>query len=921
MSFRPVLSTALLCTFLLGTLCSCSHWEYAVPEHYAEQRLLPLSDDLHSATKSLNHATPSQAVGYSENHEGLRRAVKWTLSRGRRLNQAEPLSANPSQGNEEALDINLAGDVVGFRTSASGHSRAVFWRKSETINLHQKLLQEARLKSFRIVSSRATSIDDQGRVGGQFEDAKGMVRAFIFTDERFTVIQASAPKLQVSALNGATNMLVGASTRNGSGAQSFRIDLTQNPPREELLDVEGLVFSEAFDVNQHGHIVGANRAGLGVASSAFLSVKGRFRDLGVLRGAISSVALAVNSRTKIVGYSKLRNGDEHAFIWAPAFSMVDLNQRVLPNANRVLTQAHDINDQEIVVGKARYGEVQNGFALLPERARETAMTCAAYGPARVLNTAVIKYQIQCTNRTARTFEKVIIQSEIPNGTEFVAIKDGGGQQAPDEAFKQGSLQWKIADLGPGQEAAVHFSVRLRGKTKLVRLSRFSATAGAIRSHSNDIVMTQIEQSNTKTGLHFISPSACQSLAVGSDIDFELAVHGFNASRIDLRLGEESIASDDHAPWLFSLKDMPAGIHCFKAVATSSSGLLAGSASTCMTVGLAENHRAVYQVVQLAAAGGKASGARAIDESGDVVGWTQDETGKVKAALWMIRDEDGQIKGEIQPTVISTTGICDENNGARSVAIDITSNGQIVGSCGPIWKQSSFVWKAGRMTKVVIGDQSNLATAINTKGQVVGRLGGGSGASHAFSWRPGSDKEGQVSYLYGLANSPSAIAQDINDQGLVAGASIELQSRAVLWVDDVATALTPSGRLSRAFALSNGLEPFVVGEMKVAGQMHAFRFSKSTGLVDLHDEALGQFSHAHGVNDFGQVVGQFDGGQSQTPKRAFLHSCGRRFDLNSLLPKNSNWVLENAIGINHAGEIVGSGLYQGARRGFVLIPLN
>ena len=51
--------------------------------------------------------------------------------------------------------------------------------------------------------------------------------------------------------------------------------------------------------------------------------------------------------------------------------------------------------------------------------------------------------------------------------------------------------------------------------------------------------------------------------------------------------------------------------------------------------------------------------------------------------------------------------------------------------------------------------------------------------------------------------------------------------------------------------------------------------------------------------------------------AFIYSAGSMKDLNTFIPKNSGWVLDDATGINDAGQIVGSGTYKGHNRAFLL----
>ncbi|MCW3052237.1 MAG: hypothetical protein JWN14_1407, partial [Chthonomonadales bacterium] len=54
---------------------------------------------------------------------------------------------------------------------------------------------------------------------------------------------------------------------------------------------------------------------------------------------------------------------------------------------------------------------------------------------------------------------------------------------------------------------------------------------------------------------------------------------------------------------------------------------------------------------------------------------------------------------------------------------------------------------------------------------------------------------------------------------------------------------------------------------------------------------------------------------------FLYRNHKMVDLNSLLPADSGWVLTNANGINDRGQIVGSGIYQGKQRAYLLSPLG
>jgi probable HAF family extracellular repeat protein len=43
------------------------------------------------------------------------------------------------------------------------------------------------------------------------------------------------------------------------------------------------------------------------------------------------------------------------------------------------------------------------------------------------------------------------------------------------------------------------------------------------------------------------------------------------------------------------------------------------------------------------------------------------------------------------------------------------------------------------------------------------------------------------------------------------------------------------------------------------------------------------------------------------------------DLNKLIPVGSGWELQQAYGINNAGQIVGTGTHKGLEHGFLLTP--
>jgi probable HAF family extracellular repeat protein len=83
--------------------------------------------------------------------------------------------------------------------------------------------------------------------------------------------------------------------------------------------------------------------------------------------------------------------------------------------------------------------------------------------------------------------------------------------------------------------------------------------------------------------------------------------------------------------------------------------------------------------------------------------------------------------------------------------------------------------------------------------------------------------------------------------------------------------------------------------------------------------LGGASEARGINNHNEVVGWAYGPGAQM--RAFVWSEGDgMLDLNSLIDPSSGWQLWAAMAINDAGQIVGTGWFNGKDTAFRLDPI-
>ena len=100
----------------------------------------------------------------------------------------------------------------------------------------------------------------------------------------------------------------------------------------------------------------------------------------------------------------------------------------------------------------------------------------------------------------------------------------------------------------------------------------------------------------------------------------------------------------------------------------------------------------------------------------------------------------------------------------------------------------------------------------------------------------------------------------------------------------------------------------------------------------------EFNRPIAINRFGSVVGgnlraggwggtNIGGGANigigppheDTSGRAFLYRGGKIFDLQTTIPADSGWVLRDAYDINDRGQIIGSGVFNGESRSFLLTP--
>jgi probable HAF family extracellular repeat protein len=237
----------------------------------------------------------------------------------------------------------------------------------------------------------------------------------------------------------------------------------------------------------------------------------------------------------------------------------------------------------------------------------------------------------------------------------------------------------------------------------------------------------------------------------------------------------------------------------------------------------------------------------------------------------------------------------------SYSTDINVFGQVVGMLAVFSTyQYGFTWaKPNGMSSLEGEDIGNypptFANAINYGGQIVGQ-GSSSllwGIGHATSWMKGVATD--LGTLVGATGGFGSSASGINDLGQIVGWSTT--------------------------------EPVSYGVFE--SPVHAVMWTATGGISDLGTLPGDTSSAAVRINFFGQVIGAsgstlYSQFYSPTPfmvvGRPFIWSQynGIR-DLNTLIPRNSGWVLNSAVDINIWGQIVGSGTLNGRPHGYLLTP--
>lgn len=289
----------------------------------------------------------------------------------------------------------------------------------------------------------------------------------------------------------------------------------------------------------------------------------------------------------------------------------------------------------------------------------------------------------------------------------------------------------------------------------------------------------------------------------------------------------------------------------------------------------------YLLTHLGGLGGDSTRATAINDRGQVVGWSQTSSDVPHAFLW----EGGVMKD------LGTGGV-------HSTANAINDAGQVAGSAGCAdGPECPAIWENGKLAHHL--PVSGSAMAINDRGVAIVRWPRG-----AFLWQNGDTTS---------LRSDRAFFElrGIDSEGTVVGSALQPSqtSQAVVVRNGTATQIAHGGAGSVARAINDA--GVVVGDEAHGGRPNACASNRSCGFrwAAGQSQYLGSLGpwrvRANALNERGQVVGNDDG-------RAFLWEDGSMAELSSLL-RDPAWELIDASGINEAGQIGGQARNLETRR--------
>lgn len=243
-------------------------------------------------------------------------------------------------------------------------------------------------------------------------------------------------------------------------------------------------------------------------------------------------------------------------------------------------------------------------------------------------------------------------------------------------------------------------------------------------------------------------------------------------------------------------------------------------------------------------------------------------------------------------------------GTRSFAYAISNNGGMVtGDSTPASGGShAFIYANGAMRDLGIlpGGGASVGIAVNDAGQVTGSATTSANQNHAILADAGAMRD------LGTLGGAFSYGIGINNAGHVVGASTfgggEDERHAFVYRDGVMHDLGAFGGVDSFAAGINDREQIIGGVRDADGTYRHFIYAD--GVVTYLGDFGGAYTTTWDINNLGQVVGFSTYARDNEARHGFLYTDGKMLDLNTLIDPALGWMVQTAVSINDAQQIVG-----------------
>lgn len=322
----------------------------------------------------------------------------------------------------------------------------------------------------------------------------------------------------------------------------------------------------------------------------------------------------------------------------------------------------------------------------------------------------------------------------------------------------------------------------------------------------------------------------------------------------------------------------------------------------------------YTYVDLGTLGGPESVAYGLNDARQVVGWSHiqgcdlDGVPCRRAYVW-------------QNGVMTNLGLLagDEESFARAInesgLVVGTSESDIVFGSGTF---HAFSWSGGVMTPLpTLGQDVSFAHDVNDAGVIAGHTQNASFLDRAVTWQ-----NGVIDEIGATETHSRNRAYGVSEAGRVVGFAWELfQPNDAILLDGAWVTIGGFGQFQNAEAYDVNDAGQVVGlQAFPSGSWHAAVWDEQQGAIDAGVLPLTDFEYGelYDVNESGVAVGRSYTGTVPQQSRAVIWDGNALLDLNDFLPAGFNGVLWEAREINELGDIAGTAVVDGKFRAFLMV---